>query len=53
MRSKIRRLLADRAPGCGVADAAGPARISAGWHRRGSTGDGWFLFPTGGVIARV
>ncbi|WP_427004130.1 recombinase family protein [Pseudarthrobacter sp. H2] len=51
-RSRIRRLLADQAPGYGFANAAGPARISAGRPRRGSTGDGWFLTPDGGVIAR-
>ncbi len=33
-------------------NAADLARISAGWHRWGSTDDGWFLIPTGGVIAR-
>ncbi|WP_427006641.1 hypothetical protein [Pseudarthrobacter sp. H2] len=51
-RPRIRRLLADRAPGYGVADAAGPARMSAGRRRRGSAGDGWFLIPNGGAFAR-
>ncbi|WP_427005731.1 recombinase family protein [Pseudarthrobacter sp. H2] len=48
-RSGIRRLLADQAPGYGVANAA---RMSAGRHRWGSTDDGWFLSPDGEAIAR-
>lgn len=44
---------ADQALEYGFADAADLARISAGWHRWGSTDDGWFLIPNGEVIARA
>src|SRR6476661_5411058 len=44
---------AEQALEYGLADAAGLARISAGWHRWGSTDDGWFLIPNGEVIARA
>jgi ubiquinone/menaquinone biosynthesis C-methylase UbiE len=37
----------------GFANPADLARISAGWHRWGSTDDGWFLIPNGEVIARA
>jgi ubiquinone/menaquinone biosynthesis C-methylase UbiE len=44
---------ADQALEYGFANAADLARISAGWHRWGSTDDGWFLIPNGEVIARA
>ena len=44
---------ADQAIEYGFASEAELARISAGWHRWGSTGDGWFLIPNGEVIARA
>ena len=44
---------AEQALEYGFADAADLARISAGWHRWGSTDDGWFLIPNGEVIARA
>ena len=44
---------ADQALEYGFANAADLARISAGWHRWGSTEDGWFLIPNGEVIARA
>ena len=44
---------ADQALEYGFANAANLARISAGWHRWGSTDDGWFLIPNGEVIARA
>jgi ubiquinone/menaquinone biosynthesis C-methylase UbiE len=44
---------AEQALEYGFANAADLARISAGWHRWGSTDDGWFLIPNGEVIARA
>ena len=44
---------ADQALEYGFATPAELARISAGWHRWGSTDDGWFLIPNGEVIARA
>ena len=44
---------ADQALEYGFASEADLARISAGWHRWGSTEDGWFLIPNGEVIARA
>jgi ubiquinone/menaquinone biosynthesis C-methylase UbiE len=44
---------ADQALEYGLATEADLARISAGWHRWGSTDDGWFLIPNGEVIARA
>ncbi|MCE3244711.1 MAG: SAM-dependent methyltransferase, partial [Arthrobacter sp.] len=44
---------ADQALEYGFAQEADLTRISAGWHRWGSTDDGWFLIPNGEVIARA
>ncbi len=44
---------ADQALEYGFADTADLARISAGWHRWGSSADGWFLIPNGEVVARA
>lgn len=44
---------AEQALEYGFANPADLARISAGWHRWGSTDDGWFLIPNGEVIARA
>jgi ubiquinone/menaquinone biosynthesis C-methylase UbiE len=44
---------ADQALEYSFANAADLARISAGWHRWGSTDDGWFLIPNGEIIARA
>ncbi|BCW80431.1 hypothetical protein NicSoilC5_24500 [Arthrobacter sp. NicSoilC5] len=44
---------AEQALEYGFAKAADLARIAAGWHRWGSTDDGWFLIPNGEVIARA
>ena len=43
---------AEQALEYGFATPAELARISAGWHRWGSTDDGWFLIPNGEIIAR-
>ncbi len=44
---------AEQALEYGFAQEAELARIAAGWHRWGSTDDGWFLIPNGEVIARA
>ncbi|WP_457973342.1 class I SAM-dependent methyltransferase [Arthrobacter sp. D1-17] len=44
---------AEQALEYGFAQEADLTRISAGWHRWGSTDDGWFLIPNGEVIARA
>jgi ubiquinone/menaquinone biosynthesis C-methylase UbiE len=44
---------ADQALEYGLANEADLARIAAGWHRWGSTDDGFFLIPNGEVIARA
>jgi ubiquinone/menaquinone biosynthesis C-methylase UbiE len=44
---------AEQALEYGFAQEADLTRISAGWHRWGSTDDGWFLIPNGEIIARA
>jgi ubiquinone/menaquinone biosynthesis C-methylase UbiE len=44
---------AEQALEYGLANEADLARIAAGWHRWGSTDDGFFLIPNGEVIARA
>lgn len=44
---------AEQALEYGLANEADLARIAAGWHRWGSTDDGYFLIPNGEVIARA
>ncbi len=44
---------AEQALDYGLATQEELERISAGWHRWGSTDDGWFLIPNGEVIARA
>jgi ubiquinone/menaquinone biosynthesis C-methylase UbiE len=44
---------AEQALEYGFAQEAELSRIAAGWHRWGSTDDGWFLIPNGEVIARA
>ena len=44
---------AEQALEYGLANENDLARIAAGWHRWGSTDDGFFLIPNGEVIARA
>ncbi|MGG5174946.1 class I SAM-dependent methyltransferase [Pseudarthrobacter sp. J1763] len=44
---------AEQALAYNLAEQRDLERISAGWHRWGSTDDGWFLIPNGEVIARA
>ena len=44
---------AEQALDYGIADQADLDRIAAGWHRWGSSPDGWFLIPNGEVIGRA
>ncbi|PYI65568.1 SAM-dependent methyltransferase [Arthrobacter livingstonensis] len=44
---------AQQAVAYGMADAAGLARIAAGWRSWGATKDGWFLMPNAEIIARA
>jgi hypothetical protein len=44
---------ADQALEYGFADLVDLERIAAGWHRWGSSSDGWFLIPNGEVTGRA
>jgi ubiquinone/menaquinone biosynthesis C-methylase UbiE len=44
---------AEQALEYGFTEQAGLERIAAGWHRWGSSSDGWFLIPNGEVIGRA
>jgi len=44
---------AEQAVAYGMADAAGLARMAAGWRRWGGSKDGWLLMPNGEIIARA
>ena len=44
---------AEQAVDYGFATPADLTRLAAGWHRWGSTEDGWFLIPNGEIIARA
>ncbi len=49
----VHSAFAEQALDYGLATSTDLARIAAGWHRWGSTDDGWFLIPNGEVVARA